>query len=214
VILGGGPPMYVALVAFFIVGTACTGLGYARKARAGLAQEKGGRRGAGHAFANVGVAAICSIAVWRGLGLVPLFMGITALATAAADTAASEIGQLIGKRAFNPLTFRRVERGTDGAISLEGTLAGVVAALIVAIAGTAMALHNLRPGFIGTVTIDKARAIAMVTVGAFLASYIESVLGSLTRNIPNHVMNFINTAVGAMLFWIAWNFIPIFGFEF
>jgi len=214
VILGGGPPMYVALVVFFIVGTACTRLGYARKARAGLAQEKGGRRGAGHAFANVGVAAICSIAVWRGLGLVPLFMGITALATAAADTAASEIGQLIGKRAFNPLTFRRVERGTDGAISLEGTLAGVVAALIVAIAGTAMALHNLRPGFIGTVTIDKARAISMVTVGAFLASYIESVLGSLTRNIPNHVMNFINTAVGAMLFWIAWNFIPIFGFEF
>src|SRR5712691_10813019 len=42
VIIGGGPPMYVALLAFFIVGTACTRLGYARKARAGLAQEKGG----------------------------------------------------------------------------------------------------------------------------------------------------------------------------
>src|SRR6266849_2516388 len=144
VILGGGPPMYVALLAFFIVGTACTRLGYARKARAGLAQEKGGRRGAGHAFANVGVAAICSVAVWRGLGLVPLFMGITSLATAAADTAGSEVGQLIGRRAFHPLTFRRVERGTDGAMSLEGTLAGVLGALIVAIAGTAMALHHSR----------------------------------------------------------------------
>jgi uncharacterized protein (TIGR00297 family) len=214
VILGGGPPMYVALLAFFVVGTACTQLGYARKARAGLAQEKGGRRGAGHAFANVGVAAICSIAVWRGLGLVPLFMGITSLATAAADTAASEIGQLIGKRAFHPLTFRRLERGTDGAMSLEGTLAGALGALMVAIAGTAMALHYIRPGFIGTVTIDKARAITVVTVAAVLGSYVESVLGSLTRNIPNHVMNFINTAVGAILFWVAWNFIPIFGFEF
>jgi uncharacterized protein (TIGR00297 family) len=214
VIVGGGPPMYVALLAFFIIGTACTRLGYARKARAGLAQEKGGRRGAGHAFANVGVAAICSIAVWRGLGLVPLFMGITSLATAAADTAGSEIGQLIGKRAFNPLTFRRVERGTDGAMSIEGTLAGIVAALIVAIAGTAMAMHYIRPGFIGTVTIDRARAIAVVTIAAVLGSYIESVLGSLTRNVPNHVMNFINTAAGAILFWIAWNFIPIFGFEF
>src|SRR5439155_12725598 len=163
VILGGGPPMYVALLAFFIVGTACTQLGYARKARAGLAQEKGGRRGAGHAFANVGVAAICSIAVWRGLGLVPLFMGITSLATAAADTAGSEIGQLIGKRAFNPLTFRRVERGTAGVMSLEGTLAGAIGAVIVAIAGTAMAVHHLRPGFIGMVTIDKARVISVVT---------------------------------------------------
>jgi len=214
VILGGGPPMYVALLAFFIVGTVCTQLGYARKARAGLAQEKGGRRGAGHAFANVGVAAICSVAVWRGLGLVPLFMGITSLATAAADTAGSEIGQLIGKRAFNPLTFRRVERGTDGAISHEGTLAGIVGALFVAIAGTAMAVHFIRPGFIGMVTIDKARVISVVTVAAILGSYVESVLGSLTKNVNNHVMNFLNTAVGAVLFWVAWNFIPMFGFEF
>jgi len=214
VILGGGPPMYVALLAFFIVGTACTQLGYARKARAGLAQEKGGRRGAGHAFANVGVAAICSIAVWRGLGLVPLFMGITSLATAAADTAGSEIGQLIGKRAFNPLTFRRVERGTDGAMSIEGTLAGAIGAVIVAIAGTAMAVHHLRPGFIGMVTIDKARVISVVTIAAVLGSYVESVVGSLTKNVNNHVMNFLNTAVGAILFWVAWNFIPMFGFEF
>ncbi|HYS53499.1 MAG TPA: DUF92 domain-containing protein [Thermoanaerobaculia bacterium] len=214
VILGGGPPMYVALLAFFIVGTACTRLGYARKARAGLAQEKGGRRGAGHAFANVGVAAICSVAVWRGLGLVPLFMGITSLATAAADTAGSEVGQLIGRRAFHPLTFRRVERGTDGAMSLEGTLAGVLGALIVAIAGTAMAVHHIRPAFIGTVTIDKARAIAVVTISAILGSYIESVIGSLTKNVNNHVMNFLNTAIGAILFWVAWNFVPMFGFEF
>jgi len=214
VILGGGPPLYVALLAFFVVGTACTRLGYARKARAGLAQEKGGRRGAGHAFANVGVAAICSVACWRGLGLVPLFMGMAALATAAADTAGSEIGQLIGKRAFHPLKFRRVERGTDGAISIEGTLAGLIGALIVAIAGTAMAAHNLRPGFMGGVTIDRTRTVAVVTMAAFLGSYFESILGTYTKDVPNHVMNFLNTAVGALLFWIGWNFIPMFGFEF
>ena len=214
VILGGGPPLYVALLAFFVVGTACTRLGYARKARAGLAQEKGGRRGAGHAFANVGVAAICSIACWRGLGLVPLFMGITSLATAAADTAGSEIGQLLGKRAFLPLTFRRVERGTEGAISIEGTLAGALGALLVAAAGTTMTAHHLRPGFMGMVTIDRTHTITVVAVCAILGSLIESITGSLTRNVPNHAMNFFNTAVGALLFWIASNFVPMFGFEF
>ncbi len=214
VILGGGPPLYVALLAFFVVGTACTRLGYARKARAGLAQEKGGRRGAGHAFANVGVAAICSVACWRGLGLVPLFMGITSLATAAADTAGSEIGQLLGKRAFLPLTLRRVDRGTEGAMSIAGTLAGAFAALLVAAAGTTMAAHHIRPGFMGTVTIDRTHTIAVVTICAILGSFIESVTGSVTRNVPNHVMNFFNTAVGALLFWFAWNFVPMFGFEF
>ena len=214
VILGGGPPLYVALLAFFIIGTACTRIGYARKARAGLAQERGGRRGAGHAFANVGVAAICSVACWRGLGLVPLFMGIASLATAAADTAGSEIGQLIGKRAFLPLTFRRVERGTEGAMSIEGTLAGAISALIVAIAGTTMAAHHIRPGFMGTVTIDRTHTIAVVTVCGILGSFIESVTGTFAKNVPNNVMNFFNTAVGAFLFWVAWNFVPMFGFEF
>src|SRR2546430_13237206 len=52
--IGGGPAMYVALLAFFIIGSACTKLGYKRKAAAGVAQEKGGRRGAAHAVANCG----------------------------------------------------------------------------------------------------------------------------------------------------------------
>jgi len=214
VIIGRRPPLYVALLAFFIIGTACTRIGYARKARAGLAQEKGGRRGAGHAFANVGVAAICSVACWRGLGLVPLFMGIASLATAAADTAGSEIGQLIGKRAFLPLMFRRVERGTEGAMSIEGTLAGAISALIVAIAGTTMTAHHIRPGFMGTVTIDRTHTIAVVTVCGILGSFIESVTGTFSKNVPNNVMNLFNTAVGAFLFWVAWNFVPMFGFEF
>jgi uncharacterized protein (TIGR00297 family) len=218
VVIGGGPPMYVALLAFFVLGTLATKLGYARKARAGLAQEGGGRRGAAHAFANVGVAAICAIACWRGLGLVPLFMGIAALATAAADTTASEIGQLFGRRAFLPLTFRRVEPGTEGAISLEGTLAGLVAAAIVAIAGTAVAEHHFRPGFTGNIVIDRTHVVLVITACAFLGSWIESILGSWNRRhgspIANGTLNFVNTMLGAFFFWIAWHWVPMFGFEF
>src|SRR5258707_13849917 len=107
--MGGGPRLYAALVPFFVVDSLFTKTGYRRKAAAGLAQEQGGRRGAAHAFANAGVAAICAVACMRGLGLIPLCMGIASLATAAADTTASELGQLIGRRAFLPLTFRRVE---------------------------------------------------------------------------------------------------------
>lgn len=214
IIILGSATLYISLIAFFIIGTALTRLGYARKSAAGLAQEKGGRRGAEHAFANAGVAALCAIAYWRGLGLVPLFMGISALATAAADTAGSEIGQLWGRRAFLPLTFRRVERGTDGAISIEGTLAGAIAALLVALAGVAMAVHQLRPGFAGSVEIDKARAVAVITICGFLGSYVESVAGTYVRNVPNTTMNFFNTAVGAYLFWVAAHYVPMWGFLF
>ena len=207
IILGGGPPLYVALLTFFIIGTLATKLGFARKAREGLAQERGGRRGAAHAFANVGVAAICAIACWRGLGLVPLFMGIAALATAAADTTASEVGQLFGRRAFLPLSFRRVDRGTEGAISIEGTLAGIIAGCIVAIVGTAMTAHHFHPGFIPSVSINRSHVIVVLTACAFFGSYGESILGSWNRRhgspIANGTLNFANTMLGAFLFWVA-----------
>jgi uncharacterized protein (TIGR00297 family) len=207
-ILGGGWPLYVALLAFFVIGTATTKLGYARKARAGLAQESGGRRGFSHAFSNVGVAAICAIAVSRiargplgarELELLPLFMGITSLATAAADTTASEVGQLIGRRAFLPLTLRRVPVGTEGAISIEGTLAGALAGFAVALVSS-LAVNRLF--FEATFSWAVVAAIAFC---AFAGSYLESLAGSWNRRqsdpIPNGVLNFFNTAVGAILFF-------------
>ena len=202
-ILCAGGPMYVALLAFFMIGTAATKLGYSRKAKKGLAQEGGGRRGFSHAFSNVGVAAICAIAVSRLLDLeditVAYLMGIASLATAAADTTASEIGQLIGRRAFLPLTLRSVPVGTEGAISVEGTLAGLVGGLLVAAAGV-LSLRTM---------IDVApMVIALVALSAFLGSYLESVVGSWNRKrirpVPNGALNFFNTAAGALLMYIAW----------
>jgi uncharacterized protein (TIGR00297 family) len=165
------------------------------------------------------VAAICAIAyARRGLDLVPLFMGIAALAIAAADTVASEVGQLIGRHTFLPLSFRRVERGTEGAVSLEGTIAGIVAAAIVAVAGTAVVTHRLQPAFTGSITVDRTHLVLVITASAFLGSYLESILGSWNRRhggvISNGALNFFNTAMGAILFWIAVQFVPIFGFEF
>lgn len=188
VILYGGWQLYLVLLAFFIIGTALTRLGYARKARLGLAQEKGGRRGASHAFSNVGVAAILSVAAAGAHEGALWFAAAAALATAAADTTASEIGQLFGRRTYLPLTFRRVERGTEGAVSLEGTLAGIVAAALVALVAVAASRAGMR-------------MLLLITVAAFAGSYIESVAGSWNRRqarpVPNGALNFFNTAVGA-----------------
>lgn len=218
IVIGGGSALYLPLLAFFIIGTLVTKLGFRRKASAGLAQEGGGRRGAAHAIANVGIAALCAIAVWRGLSLIPLLMGITALATAACDTTGSEIGQLFGRRAFLATTFRPVEPGTEGALSIEGTVAGIVAAALVAIVGVAATVHHYRPGFIGGVVINRSRTIIVITACAFLGSYAESIAGSFNRRhggeVPNGVLNFFNTAMGALLFYIASRFIPMYGFEF
>ena len=207
ILLGAGWPLYIALLTFFVIGTLTTKIGFRNKQGRGLEQERGGRRGFSHAFANVGVAAICAIAVSRAtradthIELIPLFMGIASLATAAADTTASEVGKLIGRRAFLPLSFRRVETGTEGAVSLEGTLAGIVAGAIVAMVGTTMT------SLVWPVPY-RTRVIVLVTVCAFVGSYLESIAGSWNRRagspVPNGVLNFFNTAAGALLLFLAW----------
>ena len=220
IILGAGWPLYVALLAFFVIGTATTKLGYARKARLGLAQESGGRRGFSHAFSNVGIAAICAIAGSRvsrsalgsmELQLLPMFMGIASLATAAADTTASEVGQLAGRRAFLPLTLKRVPVGTEGAISLEGTAAGAIAGFAVAlVSALAVDFQYFRATFSWPVVFAIAAC-------AFLGSYLESVAGNWNRGqatpIPNGVLNFFNTALGAMLFFYAADILGLFDWQ-
>jgi uncharacterized protein (TIGR00297 family) len=215
IIVFGGWQLYLVLLAFFIVGSGTTRLGMRRKAKMGLAQEGGGRRGFFHAFANVGTATILAfLAATTKLDAPALWLAaVASLATAAADTTASEIGQLIGRSPFMPLTFRRVEPGTEGAISIEGTLAGALAALGIAIFG-AVAWVSWYTG--DTYLPDAARIamspeklaatarlIVMITASAVVASWIESVVGSWNRSRPkkisNGTLNFMNTAVGAAL---------------
>ncbi len=201
-ILFAGWELYVVLLLFFVIGTLATKLGYARKAAAGLAQERGGRRGFSHAWSNVGVAAILALLIGARAGSAQALWlaAIASLATAAADTTASEIGQLFGKRAFLPLTFRRVPRGTEGAISMEGTLAGAIAGTLVAGAGVIL-VHD-RAG------ISIGSGILVAAGAAILGSYLESIVGSWNgtrpRGVPNGALNFFNTLAGAIIAIALW----------
>jgi uncharacterized protein (TIGR00297 family) len=180
---------YLLLVAFFVIGSACTKLGYKKKAAAKLAQEKGGRRSLRHALANSGVAA--AAALFAALTPYPrlfAFAFAAAFATAVADTASSEIGQLLGRRTFLITTFRPVPRGTEGAVSLEGTLAGIAASLVIAGLGLAV---GLLPGW----------GVPVVVVAAFIGTTFESVIGATLEKralLDNEALNFLNTLIGAL----------------
>ena len=180
---------FTLLFAFFALGTAATKVGYEAKARARLAQEKGGRRGARNALAKTTVPVLCALfaATTPHPGLFAL-AAAAAFATAAADTVSSEIGQVYGRRTFLLTTLRPVPRGTQGAVSLEGTLAGLAAALAVAGLGAAVGLYPL-PG------------VAIVTVAALVATTLESLLGATLEKrglLDNESVNFLNTLFGAL----------------
>src|SRR4029450_13689766 len=93
----------------------------------------GGRRGAGNAIANCGVAAIAAIvALTTPYTAQALIAPLPARSAGGSDTVASEIGKAWGRSPFLVTTLSRVRPGTPGAMSLEGTAAGILAALALA----------------------------------------------------------------------------------
>lgn len=188
---GGGAPAFLTLLAFFVLGVGATKIGFRYKAARGLAEARGGRRSAIHAIANglagAMIALASSLVLDQRTALLVGFVG--AFATAAADTVSSEIGKRFGRRAFLPTTFRPVPSGTEGAISVEGTLAGVMAAVLVSAVALAGGL------------IAPWAAVAC-TVAAVAGNHLESLAGHLfgaKDEMANEVLNFLNTAVGALI---------------
>jgi uncharacterized protein (TIGR00297 family) len=187
-----GLPYLALLVVFFLLGSAATRLGYARKAARGIAQERGGVRGWRHAWANGGVPAF--LALMAGLapgGLRDLLIlaYAAAVATAAADTCSSEVGKAYGRRTFLITTLRPVPPGTEGAVSLEGTLGGLGGAMIVAATGVALGLFGWA-------------SAALVSLAGALGNLAESLIGSagVRRGwMGNDLLNAVNTAIGAGL---------------
>jgi uncharacterized protein (TIGR00297 family) len=186
--VGGGGGAWALLLAAFLAASITSRMGLNRKHVLGIAEERGGRRGVGNALANCGVAAIAAIVALATPYPLPALLALVAALTAGgSDTVASEIGKAWGRSAFLVTTLRRVTPGTPGAMSLEGTAAGVAAALALAAAGAAFGL------------IPES-AILAVVVAATAGALVESALGATLEGpgiLNNDMLNFINTAVAA-----------------
>lgn len=178
------------VLAFFVAaGTAATKVGYRGKAAARLAQEKGGRRGAKNALANAGVA--CTAAFFAATTpqaslYLAAFLG--AFATATADTLSSEIGQVRRGPTVLVTTWKPVAPGTDGGVSLGGTLVGTAGALAVAVLGLVLGLHG------------PAGVVVVAAAGVF-GNFADSLLGATLERrglLDNEGVNFFATLAGAL----------------
>ncbi|MEM8808212.1 MAG: TIGR00297 family protein [Cyanobacteria bacterium P01_G01_bin.38] len=190
---------FAVTIAYFGVGTAVTKVGFAQKEAAGIAEARGGVRGPSNVWGSALVAAVCALLVlvialtgndtsawvdWLVLGLV------ASLATKLSDTSATEIGKAYGQRTFLITTLKPVPRGTEGAVSLEGTLAGAVGSILLAT-------------FAWGIGLIAPVGILICAIAAFIATNIESLIGAtIEGKIPgltHDVVNIINTLIGAVV---------------
>jgi uncharacterized protein (TIGR00297 family) len=188
IFLGTGWQGWTLLIVSFVCVAVATRAGFRRKALVGIAEERGGRRGPGNAIANTGISAWAAlIALGMAHAGLPRLAMVAAGVTASSDTIASEVGKAWGKTTWLVVGWRRVAPGTSGAVSLEGTLAGIVSSI--GLAGLAAALGLISTPMVGAVAI-----------AATLASLAEGALGATLEGpgiLDNNALNFVNSALGA-----------------
>lgn len=184
---GAGPGAFAALVLVFILAWITTRLGYQRKQRLGTAEKRDGRT-ASQVVANLGIAATAA-ALYVLTGGKPVFLlGVAAaLSEAAADTVASEIGQVSSQQARLITTWRAVPAGTDGGVSVPGTLAGSAAAAFVSLV---CVLTGLLPW--DWLSVSVAAAVAGMLADSYLGASLER-----RRILSNNLVNFFSTLLAA-----------------
>ncbi len=166
----------VLLLAFFVSGSLLT--------------RSGGHRNARQVIANGGVAAVAAL-----LGAWPAFAG--ALAAAAADTWATEIGAFSSTTPRLITTGAPVPQGANGGITLLGTAGGAGGAAVMGGMTWVLGPHDLR-------------LAAVVALGGVVGMLIDSLLGATAQRpfedgwLDNDAVNLAMTLAGAGVAAAGW----------
>ncbi|HIJ12505.1 MAG TPA: DUF92 domain-containing protein [Halobacteriales archaeon] len=191
VIVFGGFTWFSIMLVFFGVGSLVARLNYKEKLQMGVAEENEGAREAKNVFANTVIAAICvvgfSMNTQLGIsGNIFIFGFAGAIAAAMSDTLSSEIGILFENTRLIT-TFSKVEVGTDGGVTVQGSLAGFVGAFSIGL----LTSWTLGVGLGGAIVIGIAGVTGMVG---------DSVLGASLEGewMSNEGVNFMATLIGAI----------------
>jgi uncharacterized protein (TIGR00297 family) len=185
---GIGPAAFLSLVALFVLTWLSTRAGYRRKQELGVAERREGRT-AWQIIANLGASAF-SAAAFAAIGRPAwLVAAVAALAEAATDTVASEIGQSRQRNARLITTWEQVPAGVDGGITLAGTLTGAVAGIVIVAVASASGML-------------ARREVWIPIIAGFAGMLADSLLGATLQRrgwLSNQAVNLCATFSAAAL---------------
>jgi uncharacterized protein (TIGR00297 family) len=183
------PRWLLVMIVFFILGSMATKYKFEYKKRIGVEQGQSGARGYKNVFAN-GIAATAAAVLFGVFGQ-PVFvvMYVGCVATAAADTLASEIG-VTGGIPWMITTLKKVPIGTNGGVTLVGEMVALLGGIVVSLAAFLLGV------------IDTVPMLVACSLAGFIGTNIDSIIGATLENrgfLGNAGTNLIATIGGGIV---------------
>jgi uncharacterized protein (TIGR00297 family) len=191
----------IMLLIFLLTSYALTRYKFEIKKQMGLHEGTQGERGYRNVVANGLVMTFIAVFAWLDGPMLDIstasFIFVSALAVAAADTAASEIG-VFDPRPVLITTLKRVKPGTDGGVSVTGQLIAFIAAGFTSAIG--YMLFSLDPKLVA-----GASTVLIPMLCGFFGCQVDSVIGATIERrgkIGKLGNNFVSISSGAILAWL------------
>jgi len=183
------------VVGFFILGNLVTKYKYSVKKKRRVAE---GVRTFRNVFGNGGAATIYSLLFFLTNSQALLSGILGAMATAAADTFATEIGQAHEKNPRLITNLKRVPVGKSGAVSVPGLIGSLLGSGAISIVPVILG-SNFMIFFIGIIS-------------GFIGCIIDSIMGATFERkiIDKHMTNFVATMAGGLIAVILSSWFEIF----
>lgn len=218
----GGWICFAALIIFFVLGSAASGIGKKKKAIAEKLHQRHGARSIIQVAAN-GAPSLIFAAVYYFTGTEAcLLAAIACFAAAAADTFSSEIGMMSKKEPVSILTLKPTQRGISGGITILGLFGGFLGAII--ISTLAIPIFGINGGAAVVVAGLFSSALDSLLGASFQAKYQpqsgdgefrlteRKTLGGAPlklvhgfRWINNDVVNFISVIISGLILALIWH---------
>ena len=183
---------WTSVVIYLLLGSLVTKVGYKFKNDIGIAEKRGGKRGPENVWGSAATGMFFAILIKLNIAdLSILKIGFASSFSAKlSDTFGSEIGKRYGKNTFLITSFKRVKKGTEGGISLEGTLASLSGAIIMSSIMFSLGIISTNMQFF------------IVSVCGFIATLFESFIGAQYQerfNFSNELVNSIQTSFSSLI---------------
>ena len=194
---------WISVVIYLLFGSLVTRIGFRFKKEKGISEKREGKRGPENVWGSAATGVFFAIMANLNLANIALFkVGFAASFVAKlADTFGSEIGKRFGRETYLITSFKKVESGTEGGVSIEGTLASILGAIVMAYVMLCLSIIYTKSQFI------------IVSSSGFLATILESIIGAKYQNkfkLSNEAVNAIQTSISSLLaifFFISYLFL-------